>query len=102
MSSGVDLNSGNNLLSTNLRESVENMPATSWESFLTRGSGLLFFLIGAGAVIVIIYAGLKMILGSGDPGEVKKAKNMVVYASIGLAVAILSYAIVEFALSIIP
>ena len=90
------------LVSENISESIQNLPKTSWEDFLVRGSGLLFFLIGVGAVIVIIYAGLKMIIGSGDPGEVKKAKNMVLYASIVLVISIMAYVIVDLVLSVIP
>ena len=35
---------------------------------------------------------------SGDSGKTQKAKNTILYAAIGLAVCVLSYAIVNFAI----
>lgn len=57
---------------------------------------VLFWVVGVAAVIVIIYSGLQYILSTGDSGKVQKAKNTIVYAVVGLIVAILSYAIVGF------
>lgn len=57
---------------------------------------ILFWIIGILAVIVIIYAGITFITAAGNPSKVAQAKTMIIYAVIGLAVAILSYAIVNF------
>lgn len=47
------------------------------------------------AVATIIMAGQRMITSSGDPNLFKQAKQMVVYAVVGLVVAILAFAIVS-------
>lgn len=51
------------------------------------------------AVIIIVVAGINMSVSQGDPGKVAKARNMMIYAVIGLAVAILAFAIVNFVLA---
>lgn len=57
---------------------------------------ILFWIIGILAVIVIIYAGITFITAAGNPSKVAQAKTMIIYAVIGLVVAILAYTIVNF------
>lgn len=59
---------------------------------------VLLFLIGVVSVIMLIYGGIQYTLSSGDSGKVNNAKNTILYAIVGLIVAILSYAIVNFVL----
>lgn len=56
----------------------------------------LLYLLGAISVIVIIIAGIGYTTSSGDAVKVTKAKNTLMYAVVGLVVAILAYAIVDF------
>ena len=56
----------------------------------------MLFLIGIAAVIAIIISGFMYITSAGDPGKIKKAKDTLLYAVIGIVVAILSYAIVKW------
>lgn len=56
----------------------------------------LLFILGAISVIMIIVAGIRYATSGGDAGSVTAAKNTLMYAVIGLVVAILSYAIVNF------
>lgn len=58
----------------------------------------LLFLVGAVAVVVAIFAGFKYVTSSGDAADVTSAKNTLMYALIGVAVALLAYAIVNFAI----
>jgi hypothetical protein len=48
------------------------------------------------AVAVIIIAGVQIMTSAGDAGKVKKGKDAILYASIGLAVAALAAVIVNF------
>ncbi|MDO4526693.1 MAG: pilin [Candidatus Saccharibacteria bacterium] len=48
------------------------------------------------AVIFVLIGGINYITSAGDPSKVKKAKETILYALIGLAVAVLSFAIVNF------
>lgn len=56
----------------------------------------LLFVVGIVSVIVIIIGGIMYITSAGDPGRAKKAKDTIMYAVIGLVVAIMAYAIVDF------
>ena len=56
----------------------------------------MFFIIGVLAVIVIIYSGFLFIVASGNPQTIQKAIRSIVYAVVGLVVAIMAYAIVGF------
>lgn len=57
---------------------------------------LLLYILGAVAVIMIIVGGFMYVTSGGDAGGVKKAKDTIFYAVIGLIVALLAYAIVNF------
>lgn len=57
---------------------------------------LLLFIAGAIAALVIVIGGIRYITSDGDPGATNKAKNTIIYALVGLVVAIMSYAIVNF------
>lgn len=56
----------------------------------------LIFVIGAAAVIMIIIGGFRYVVSNGDSGSITTAKNTILYAVVGLVVAIMSYAIVNF------
>ena len=57
---------------------------------------IILYILGALAVIMIIYSGILYVLSGGDANNVTKAKNTLMYAIIGLVVALVAYAIVNF------
>lgn len=57
---------------------------------------VLLYILGAVSVVVIIMAGIFYTVSSGDSAQVTKAKNTLLYAIVGLVVALMSYAIVNF------
>lgn len=57
---------------------------------------LMMFVVGAIAVITIIVGGLKYVSADGDAGKIKGAKDTILYAVVGIIVALLAYAIVQF------
>ena len=59
---------------------------------------IVFGIIGALAVIMLMVAAVRLIGAQGEPGQVAKARNSIVYAVIGIAVALLAEAIVTFVL----
>lgn len=59
---------------------------------------VLLYVVGALAIVMIIWAGLSYITSTGDSGRIKRAKDVLLYSIIGLVVAILSYAIVNWIL----
>lgn len=62
-------------------------------------ANVLIVLVGAISVIMVVIGGLRYVLSGGDPSGTKDAKNTVLYALIGVAVAILSFAMVNFVIS---
>ncbi len=57
---------------------------------------VVFGVLGVICVLVIALAGLQYVLSGGDPQKTAKAKNTILYAVIGLAVAIVAVSIVNF------
>jgi hypothetical protein len=61
-------------------------------------TNVLLFILGAVAVIMIIIGGIKYTISNGDSGQITSAKNTILYSVIGLIVALLAFAIVNFVL----
>ncbi len=61
-------------------------------------TNVLLFLIGAVAVIMLIIGGVRYTISGGDSTAVTSAKNTILYAVIGIVVALLAYAVVNFVL----
>ncbi|HJQ09229.1 MAG TPA: pilin [Candidatus Saccharimonadales bacterium] len=60
---------------------------------------VFFGLLGAASFVVLVMAGLRYITSNGDPNTMTKARNIIIYASIGLVLAMLAFTIVEFVLT---
>lgn len=56
----------------------------------------MLFISGIVAIIVIIVGGIRYITSNGDQARVKAAKDTILYAVVGLVVAIMAFAIVGF------
>ena len=59
-------------------------------------SSVLLFIVGAIAVIMIIIGGLRYVISGGDATQVQAAKNTILYALVGIIIAILAYAAINF------
>ena len=68
-------------------------------SVFTTIVNVMLFIIGALSVIMLIYGGIRYTTSGGASGSVTAAKNTIMYAIIGLVVAFLAYAIVNWVLS---
>lgn len=66
------------------------------EGFVKPTINIILWVVGVAAVIVIVVAGLKYVTSSGNPSAVSSAKTTILYAVIGLVIAITAYAIVNF------
>ena len=55
--------------------------------------------LGLLAVVVIIYGGFMYTTSAGDSSKIKKAKDTIMYGVIGLVIALLAFAIVNFVVS---
>ena len=66
----------------------------------TQMINMMLFAVGILSVVMLIYGGLRYILSNGDSKKVDAAKNTILYAIVGLIIAMLSYAIINFIISL--
>ena len=82
----------------------EGQPASLFDgstAIVPRVINLMLFIVGVLAIFMMIYGGIRYVLSGGDNGKVKDAKNTILYAIVGLIVAILGYAIVNWVVSVV-
>lgn len=81
----------------------DNVPTTLFGdgSIFTTIVNVLLFIIGAISVIMLIIGGIRYTTSAGDSGNVTAAKNTIMYALIGLIVAFLAFAVVNWVLGAI-
>ena len=68
---------------------------------VTTVTNILLFIAGALAVIMIIWGGLRYATSAGNSANVTAAKNTVLYAIVGLIIAFLAFAVVNWILGAI-
>lgn len=78
----------------------DNVPETLFGqgSIFTTVVNVLLFIIGALSVIMLIWGGIRYTTSGGNSSSVTAAKNTIMYAIIGLVVAFLAFAIVNWVL----
>lgn len=59
-------------------------------------TNVMLFLIGAISVIMLIVGGIRYVVSGGDSTAVQNAKNTILYAIVGIVVALLAFAVVKF------
>lgn len=62
-------------------------------------SNVMLFIVGAISVIMVIIGGLRYVISGGNTSNVTAAKNTILYAVVGLIIAIMAYAIINFVIS---
>jgi hypothetical protein len=65
----------------------------------TTVTNVMLFVVGAISVIMIVIGGLRYVVSGGNSANITTAKNTVLYAIVGLIVAIMAYAIINFVIS---
>jgi hypothetical protein len=60
---------------------------------------IILLVVGVAAVIVIIVAGFRYVTSSGDPNTVNSAKNTILFAVVGLVVALTGQLIISFVIN---
>ena len=60
--------------------------------------GIVYGIVGALALLYIVISGFRYIISDGDPQKTAQAKQGILYALIGLVVAIMAQAITIFAI----
>lgn len=73
-------------------------PLFGTNGVITKATSIVAMVVGAAAVIMIIVGGFKYITSSGDSTSVESAKNTILFAVIGLVIALVAQSIVIFVL----
>jgi uncharacterized membrane protein YuzA (DUF378 family) len=60
---------------------------------------ILSLIVGMAGVIMVVYSGMKYVTSGGDANKVGSAKNTLIYALVGLAVAAIAEFLVHFVLT---
>lgn len=66
---------------------------------LTTVINVIVAVVGFLAVVMIVLGGISFVTSQGDTAKVAKARNTILYGVVGLVVALLAFAIVNFVLS---
>ncbi len=86
VNNGTNATGGSESGVTNLEDTVKNV------------INAILYGVGIIAVVMMILGGVQYATSAGDTAKVTKAKNTILYGIIGLVVAVLAYAIVNFVL----
>lgn len=89
-----------------LRSGVDNAQGTGVDNVATNPQDLVknivnifLYAVGVLSVIMLIWGGIRYTTSAGDSNKVTSAKNTVLYAVVGLVVAILAWAIVNMVIT---
>lgn len=88
----VNCGSSTNLCNTGLPQ------VNAGSNELTTIFQIVFGILAAIAVLIIVIGGFKFVLSEGNPENTTKARNTIIYALIGLSIALSAEALVSFVL----
>ena len=88
------------LFASGIKDQVKDINGdNNLETGVSNGINAAFIIIGVVAVIVIIVGGVSYMTSQGDPSKVTKGKKTMITGIVGLLVALLAFAIVNFVLN---
>lgn len=95
---------GGNASSTLCEEANKNSTKTDNGLFGTNGilnkvANVLVVVVGVAGVIMVIVGGIQYTLSAGDPARVTKAKDLIIYALVGMVIAVLAKGIIVFVIN---
>ena len=79
-------------------QSTAGVPSTSLESFIATIINVVLAVVGLVSVFMIILGGFTYMTSQGDAAKVKRGKDTLLYGIIGLIIALVAFAIVNFVL----
>ena len=90
--SGIDLGSGSS-------SCASQATGAGVSSLISTTIDILSFVVGAVAIIMVIIGGFKYVISSGDSNAANSARNTILYALVGLAIAAVAQVLVRFVLN---
>lgn len=82
-----------------IESTADKNPLYGKDGILSRAIIILSFLVGIISVIIVIIAGINLAMSDGEPDKVTRAKNQIIYAVIGVVVALSAQLMVRFLLN---
>lgn len=73
-------------------------PDTGLYDFIETVVNTILLILGSVAVIMLVVGGFRFVISGGDQAAVNRARDTIIYAIIGLIVAMVAYSIVGFVL----
>ncbi len=70
-------------------------PISGPNGIIPKVVNIVTIIVGVASVIVVILGGLQYVMSTGDSAKTAKAKDTIMYAAIGLAIAIMAQVIVK-------
>lgn len=89
-------------ISEEMREMLGCAEDTTADEVVNTGLNLVLTATGIIAVGVMVYGGFVYLTSQGDPSKVKRGRDVILYGLVGLAVALLAFAIVAFVTNNLP
>ncbi len=80
-------------------DAVGGSGAPPLTDFIKSVINIILYITGIIAVIMVIIGGIKYVTSSGDAQAITSAKNTILYAIIGVVVAIMAFAIVNWVIA---
>ena len=77
---------------------VNDGTSTDLPGFIKSIINVLLFVLGFIAVLMIIIGGIRFVTSGGDSNSITSARNTILYSVVGLVVALMAFAIVNFVL----
>lgn len=73
----------------------------TFEQFINKITLFVFWIAIALAPLMVIFSAFYFITANGDPGKVKKAKDILIYTAIGIGIALLSRGFVSMVINVL-
>lgn len=81
---------------TNNQTEICKAKSDSADNLVENIVGILLWAVGVISVIMIIVGAIRFVLSAGEASSIKAARETIIYAIVGLVVALLSFVIVKF------
>ncbi len=89
-----------NIPSTVVDGTYEGSAIDVW-NVVSAVNGYLWFLIGFVCFVFLVYNGIQLVMSRGEEKEFKSAKQMMLGATIGIAICFLSYSLVRIVVNLL-
>ena len=87
------------LAECNLDMSSDNNKASAVSKRINTAINVVLGMVGVVSVVMIIIGGIQFVSSKGDAAKTTKARNTILYSVVGLVIALLAFAVVNFVLT---